>query len=260
VRGHAGTETLAAFREGLLSRRKTGRVSAHVAGCPQCAALDAQLAEVTALLSRSSAPPMPGALTVRIKAALVAEAAARSVVAPAAVRANGAGAATPGAAGRGAAPGAAGRVPAGRSPLVLRAAAVTAAVAIIVGGGYGVARLLSPGNSSQTSSHSGAATATPSTLPQIFNGGASTPAKGPAPSERAHRCPRGPQQHQLPAGPAGRTGQRRAHRTGIEQATKPGPGPGPHPPAEPGPGQPVLWPSDCGDLAHPRQLKPENCL
>jgi len=246
VRGHAGAETLAAFGEGLLSRRKTGRVSAHVARCPHCAALGAQLAEVTALLTRSTAPPMPGALIARIKAALAAEAAARSVAAPAAVRANRAGTATPGAAGRGGAPGTAGRTVAGRSRLVLRAAAVTAAVAVIAGGGYGAARLLSPGDSSPTSRHSGAATApattTPRPLPEIFNGGFSAPAKGPAPSEGAHRCPRGPQRHQLPAGPAGRTGQRRARRTGIEQATKPGPGPGPRPLAEPGSGQRGLCP------------------
>ena len=65
MRGHADAETLAAFREGLLSRRKAGQVSAHLAGCPRCAALDGQLAEVTALLTRSAAPPMPDALTAR---------------------------------------------------------------------------------------------------------------------------------------------------------------------------------------------------
>jgi len=69
VRGHADAETMAAFREGLLSRRKAGQVSAHLAGCPRCAALDTQLAEVTALLTRSTAPPMPDALTARIEAA-----------------------------------------------------------------------------------------------------------------------------------------------------------------------------------------------
>ena len=178
MRGHADAETLAAFREGLLSRRKAGQVSAHLAGCPRCAALDAQLAEVTALLTRSTAQPMPDALTARIEAALAAEAATRSAAAPAAVRADGAGTAVPGAPGRGGAgggaQGAAGRGTArpgpGRFRLALRVAAVTAAVAVIAGGGYGVARLLSPGTTTETSAGSRAegapAARSPVTLPR----------------------------------------------------------------------------------------------
>jgi len=54
VRGHADAETLAAFREELLSRRKAARVSAHLAACSRCAALDARLAEVSALLTRAT--------------------------------------------------------------------------------------------------------------------------------------------------------------------------------------------------------------
>lgn len=184
MRGHADAETLAAFREELLSSRKAGRVSAHLAGCPRCAALDAQLAEVTSLLSHTSAAPMPDALTARIQAALAAEATARSAAsavpgstvpgstvpgsavpggaAPAgtAPGISGVPAAAPGGAarntgGRGSGNGAAGR-PARRparerSRLALRVAAVTAAVAVIAGGGYGVARLLSPASPLATS-------------------------------------------------------------------------------------------------------------
>ena len=73
MKGHADAETLAAFREELLSRRKAARVSAHLAACPRCAGLDAQLTEVTALLTRSAAPPMPDALTARIETAIAAE-------------------------------------------------------------------------------------------------------------------------------------------------------------------------------------------
>jgi hypothetical protein len=154
VRGHADAETLAAFREELLSRRKAAQVSAHLAACPRCAALSAELAEVTVLLTHTTAPPMPGALTARIEAALAAEAAARGpapVTGPVAV-----GAAAPGTGGRDGARGtggqdaarrAGGRWPGwasrGRSRPALRVATVAAAVAVLAGGGYTVAQLLS---------------------------------------------------------------------------------------------------------------------
>jgi hypothetical protein len=151
VRGHVDPETLAAFREELLPRRKAGQVAAHLAGCPQCAGLDAQLAGLPALLAHAPAPPMPDALTARIEAALAAEAAARSARAPAGVpateAATGADAplAGPGSAGpRG---GRSGRwrrpVAPGRSRLALRIAVAAAAVVVVAGGGYGVSRLLS---------------------------------------------------------------------------------------------------------------------
>jgi hypothetical protein len=179
VRGHADAETLAALREELLSRRKAGRVSAHLAACPRCAALDAQLAEVTAVLTRSTAPPMPDALTARIEAALAAEAAARPGTARAPAGPVPAGAAPAGAVPAGAVP--AGAVPAGgrpsrpgRSWLALRVAAVTAAVAVIAGGGYGVAQLLSSGSPAETGASSGAASgaagvpaATPNSGPRM---------------------------------------------------------------------------------------------
>jgi len=190
VRGHADAETMAAFREGLLSRRKAGQVSAHLAGCPRCAALDTQLAEVTALLTRSTAPPMPDALTARIEAALAAEAAARSTAAaPAAAAAGGAGPAAPDTAVRGGGRGGAGRGADGRGPgrsrLVLRVAAAAAAVAVIAGGGYGMLRLLSPGRASETSAGPGAEGAphgprvTKPALPGM-SGGVGAPAEGTA--------------------------------------------------------------------------------
>jgi len=175
VRGHADAETMAAFREGLLSRRKAGQVSAHLAGCPRCAALDAQLAEVTALLTRSTAPPMPDALTARIEAALAAEAAARSTAPAPAAAAAGRGGAGRGADGRGP----------GRSRLVLRVAAAAAAVAVIAGGGYGMLRLLSPGRASETSAGPGAEAAphgprvAKPALPGM-SGGVAAPAEGTA--------------------------------------------------------------------------------
>jgi hypothetical protein len=216
VRGHADAETLAAFREELLPRRKAARVSAHLAACPRCAALDAQLAGVTAVLTRTTAPPMPDALTARIQAALAAEAASRSTatgaapsVAPAAADgvpvpaagsaaapASGAGAPPPGAAapapGAGAAaPGTAwrARVPGtgrragspgpGRPRLTLRVAMVAVAVAVVAGGGYGVAQLLSGSPSLTTggaSSRAGAGSAAKNrAVPRMSTGGFHSP-------------------------------------------------------------------------------------
>jgi len=179
VSRHADAETLAAFREELLSRRKAAQVSAHLAVCPRCAGLDAQLAEVQALLTRSTAPPMPDALTARIEAAIAAEAAAR-----AATTADGSVTAAPGA-GAHARDGAAG--PSGRtakpparprrSVLALRVAAVTAAVVVVAGGGYGVAKLLtgspSGGTGASAARHIGA-----KGLPQMPTGGRQAPASG----------------------------------------------------------------------------------
>lgn len=183
MRGHADAETLAAFREELLSRRKAARVSAHLAACPRCAARDAQLAGVTGLLSRTAAPPIPDALTARIEAALAAEAAARSATAGAAAPA----AATPGGAGHNGTRGPgghwAGRPARDRSRLALRVAAVTAAVAVVAGGGYGVSRLLSasPENTTGASASGAGAPAIKShrALPHMSAGGMRSPVSGP---------------------------------------------------------------------------------
>jgi len=155
VRGHADAATLAAFREELLSHRRAAQVSAHLAACPRCAALDAQLAEVTVLLTHAAAPPMPDTVTARIEMALAAEAAARGP-APATATGGPAGTPAPGTAGRGGTRGTAGQDGArgagsrrsgwagrGWSRPGLRVATVAATVAVIAGGGYTVAQLLS---------------------------------------------------------------------------------------------------------------------
>lgn len=155
MKRHADAETLAAFREELLSRRKAARVSAHLAACSRCAGLDAQLTEVSALLTTSTTPPMPDALTARIEAAIAAEAAARAATAadgtvPAGTAGTGTGSRDR-----------AGRPtrPPGRARLVLRVAVVTAAVVVVAGGGYGVARLLTANPESSTSAGPGSAAA-----------------------------------------------------------------------------------------------------
>ena len=62
MRGHPDGETIAAFREDLLPARKAARIAAHLAECPRCAEVDAQLAAVTAALARTPTPPMPASL------------------------------------------------------------------------------------------------------------------------------------------------------------------------------------------------------
>jgi hypothetical protein len=184
VRGHADAETLAAFREELLSRRKAARVSAHLAACSRCAGLDAQLTEVSALLTQSTAPPMPDALASRIEAAIAAEAAARAAAA-----ADG----TVAAAGAGTGPRAAGARPSrppggpGRSWLALRVAAVTAAVVVVAGGGYGVARLLAgnPGPSTAAGSAAAPAISAGGKAPRLPTGGLSAPGSHAAASNVA---------------------------------------------------------------------------
>lgn len=173
MRGHADAATLAAFREELLSARKAAQVSAHLAACPRCAALEAQLAEVTTLLNRATAPPMPDALTARIQAALAAEAAARTPAAgPHAASAPEAVPAMAGAGHNGVRGGNGRRAPEDtgrrtgwrghdRSWLALRAAAVTAAVAVIVGGGYGASQLLTGGSPAVSGAASGPGAAAP---------------------------------------------------------------------------------------------------
>jgi len=78
MRGHPGSETIAAFREDLLPARRAARIAAHLRECPRCAEVDAQLAAVTAALARTPTPPMPVSLSARLDAALTAEVAARS--------------------------------------------------------------------------------------------------------------------------------------------------------------------------------------
>src|SRR5215831_15795416 len=192
MRGHPGSETIAEFRDDLLPARKAARVAAHLAECPRCAEVDAQLAAVTAALARTPTPPMPASLTARIDAALAAEAAARSAagVSPAdadlAAGAAGAGladrAASP--ADRAASPAAHPRRGAGTGPrhtgpehtgpgrggpgrracrsragsrLSLRIATVAAAVVVLAGGGYAIARVVSTGGQELSTSSSGAA-------------------------------------------------------------------------------------------------------
>jgi hypothetical protein len=194
MRGHPDSETIATFREGLLPARRAARIAAHLAECPRCAEVDAQLAAVTAALARTPAPPMPASLTARLDAALAAEAAARSAASASPGHADSAGGAAPaGAADRTApadrrSPADRAASPAGRGPgtgpghtgpghtgpgrggpgrragrpragsrLSLRIAAVTAAVVVLAGGGYAISRVVTGGQETSSASSSGAA-------------------------------------------------------------------------------------------------------
>ena len=202
MRGHVDPETLAAFREELLPRRKAGRVTAHLAECPQCAGLDAQLAGLPTLLAHTPAPPMPDALTARIEAAIAAEAATRSAQAPAgapgAEAAAGTGASPAGARDAGSLePAGAARSGHGgrrqrdapeRSRLTLRIAFATAAAVVIAGGGFGVSQLFLGGpalnGASSSASGSGSPVREPAAGP-VRSGVPANPGPGPAGGEHA---------------------------------------------------------------------------
>jgi hypothetical protein len=185
MRGHPDDEAIAAFREDLLPARRAARIATHLAECPRCAEVDAQLAAVTAALARTPTPPMPASLAARLDAALAAEAAARSAAGASAGHADPAeGAAPAGPADRaappaaraprgpGTRPGRAGPRPSGPGPtgpgrragrpragsrLSLRIAAAAAAVVVLAGGGYAIARVVSAGGQETAASSSGAA-------------------------------------------------------------------------------------------------------
>jgi hypothetical protein len=78
VRRHLSAELLALHREGAVSPRKAGRITAHLSACARCADVDAGLAGVSTVLAATSLPPMPEALSQRIQMAIASEAAARA--------------------------------------------------------------------------------------------------------------------------------------------------------------------------------------
>ena len=78
MRRHVSAEVLARFSDGDLRDRKAARISSHLAGCPQCAALRDDLAQVPVLLASTEAPPLPAHLAARIQTALMTESASRA--------------------------------------------------------------------------------------------------------------------------------------------------------------------------------------
>ncbi len=163
MRGHVDAESLALCAEGLLSRRRSDRIRSHVASCSQCAATQARLTEVPALLAQVPSPSLPPGIAARLDAALSAEEARRAAREPGTVP-HAEPAQHPGAAPAprtGMPPAGRPRGPRLRLPVMARVLAATAGVLVIAGGvGYAVSQ------SSSTSSSSGSGESGSATAPQ----------------------------------------------------------------------------------------------
>jgi hypothetical protein len=72
---HFDAEVLAEFRAGLIAGRRGARITAHLAGCDRCTALDDQLAGVSALLAAVPLASVPDSVARRLDTVLAAEAA-----------------------------------------------------------------------------------------------------------------------------------------------------------------------------------------
>jgi len=149
MRGHVDAEALAMCREGLLHRRATARIRAHLSGCARCAELDAGLAEVPTLLAFTSVPAMPPELATRIEAALAAEAAGR----PAEAAQPTVPAASPAAERPHTGPQ---RTRWGRPGVAQRVLAYAAAIVVVAGGGGYLLSHLASGSSGPASTSAGA--------------------------------------------------------------------------------------------------------
>jgi hypothetical protein len=161
---HPDTDVLAEFRAGLITGRRGARITAHLAGCEQCTAVDGQLAGVRTLLASVPAPAMPDSVAQRLDTVLAAEVAQREAVQGEAAQRNSAERASSDGTREHPAP----RRPGGNRGfrlLTLRVLAPAAAVVVLAAGGYGLSRinLGSSTESAASSSAGGAARAvTPS--------------------------------------------------------------------------------------------------
>ena len=131
---HLDTDVLAEFRAGLITGRRGTRIAVHLAGCDRCTALDDQLAGVSALLASVPAPAMPDRVAQRLDTVLAAEVARRDYP----ERTQGDSSRESGTRDRPAAN-------RGFRRLSLRVLAPVAVV-LLAAGGYGVSRMISPGN------------------------------------------------------------------------------------------------------------------
>ncbi len=183
---HLDSDVLAEFRAGLIARRRGARITAHLAGCDRCRALDDQLAGVSALLASVPAPAMPDSVARRLDTVLAAEVAAR---------AEAAGGDDPERAGldrprehRTPRHRAANR---GFRPVALRVLAPVAVV-LLAAGGYGLSRLASPGGQMIASSAGSASSASAAAGANRAASGAEGPSAAPAasPLKGAARLPR----------------------------------------------------------------------
>jgi len=189
---HLDTDVLAEFRAGLITGRRGARITAHLAGCDRCTALDDQLAGVSVLLASVPVPALPDRVAQRLDSVLAAEVASRDD----AERARGDGAAESPAPRRP-------RGNRGFRPLALRVLAPAAAVVLLAAGGYGLSRA-GLGSSSESAASSAE--------------GAAKPASSPAPTSAGRRA-NAPEA--APAGITGTivvvTGNQKFSRAGLAQ-------------------------------------------
>jgi hypothetical protein len=165
---HLNTDVLAEFRAGLITGRRGARITAHLAGCERCTALDDQLAGVSVLLASVPAPAMPDRVAQRLDTVLAAEVTSRDD----AERARGDGA------GESPAP----RRPRGNRgfrPLALRVLAPAAAVVLLAAGGYGLSRA-GLGASSESAATSAGSAAKSASSPTAGARHVNAPAVAPA--------------------------------------------------------------------------------
>jgi hypothetical protein len=155
MRGHVDAESLALCAEGLLSRRRSERIRSHVASCPGCAAAQARLTEVPALLAQVPPPPLPPGIAARLDAALSAETARRAAPDPGTVPGPAAPAPPAGTPPRHRA----GRPRGPRLRMPVAARLVAAAGVLVVAGGVGYAVSQSSSSPSTSSSSAGPAAA-----------------------------------------------------------------------------------------------------
>jgi hypothetical protein len=167
---HLDPEVLAEFRAGLITGRRGTTLAAHLAECDRCAALDADLAEVSTLFAAVPPPTLPADLADRLDLVLAAEVAERNknyseraVVSRSRARRR---------------PGwLAGWIGAGNRRFRLVAVRVLAPAAVVLAGlGYGLAQI---GGSPAVT-----AASAPAPVPKAF------PAAGTATSQNPHSLPR----------------------------------------------------------------------
>ena len=189
---HLDTDVLAEFRAGLITGRRGAKITAHLAGCDRCTALDDQLAGVSALLASVPAPAMPDSVARRLDAALAAEVAAETARKNDPERARREPSREPAASPR--RPGHRGF----RLVSLRVLAPVAAGVVVLAGGGYGLSLLTSGGGQTVASSSEGSAAARASGVSRAANGAIGA-APVPAASSQAPTTIKGPARSLHPA-------------------------------------------------------------
>jgi hypothetical protein len=166
---HLDTDVLAEFRAGLITGRRGARIAAHLGGCDRCAALDDQIAGISALLASVPAPAMPDRVAQRLDTVLAAEAARRDD--PERARGDGAG--------ESAAPGR----PAARrgfSPWTWRVLVPAGAAVVLAAGGFGLSQIGRGPVSQSAASSAGSMQAGPAQAGPAQAGRGAMSAAGPA--------------------------------------------------------------------------------